>query len=229
MVKKWGSVDEWATKHLQVLDKVGRAAIVVGIAVSIIKIADAIDRGDYAAAFQEAVSAGLQAGAAVAGGVAGGAMFAAIGVVIAAQIEGISGAAAMIRYAREQNVKEAALDFIHVCEAAASIEARAMLADMKLLDDPDLQDQHADIQRRLESHLKYWNVHVARMRELYLTKRVNHLGGQPGLRGALGASATAALFAPPAATWEALGGQVRDVFVGANRMSKYVGEKYGLK
>lgn len=226
LVAKWKGVGEWAAKHLDVLDKVGRAAIVVGVAVSIIKIADAIDRGDYGAAFQEAVNAGLQAGAAVAGGAAGGAMFAGIGVVIAAQIEGIAGAAAMIRWAEERNMKEAALDFIHICEDAASIEAKAMLADMRLLDDQDLEDQHAAIRRRLVSHLQWWNRHVARMRALYLDDRPNAIGGQPGLKSALGPSAVGALFAGPAGTWPVLGEQVRDVFVGANKMSRYVGEKY---
>ncbi len=229
MVAKWKGVGEWATKHLDVLSKVGSAAIVVGIAVSIIKIADAIDRGDYAAAFQEAINAGLQAGAAVAGGAAGGAMFAAIGVIIAAEIEGISGAAAMIRWAGERNVKEAALDFIHICEDAASIEAKAMLADMQLLDDPDLIDQHAEIKQRLASHLVWWNRHVDRMQTLYLNDRVNALGGQPRLKLALGDSAVGALFGPPPDSLAGLGRQVRDVFAGANKMSKYVGEKYGPK
>lgn len=229
MVAKWKDVGDWATKHLKVLEKVGRAAIVVGIAVSIVKVADAIERGDYAAAFQEAINAGLQAGAAVAGGMAGGALFAGIGVIIAAEMEGIAGAAAMIRWAKEENVKTAALGFIHICEDAAKIEVRAMLADMKLLGDPDLADQQADIQKRLVGHLEWWNRHVARMRKQYESDRVTALGGQPALRGAMGPFAQAALFADTPDTWEGLGNNIKLVFAGANSMSKYVAKTYGAK
>ncbi|MDQ3108069.1 MAG: hypothetical protein M3Q68_09735, partial [Actinomycetota bacterium] len=154
---------------------------------------------------------------------------AGIGVIIAAQIEGISGAAAMIRYAREQNVKEAALDFIHVCEKAANIEVKAMLADMKLLDDPDLADQHADIERRLVKHHEYWTRHVGELRELYETKRVNALGGQPELRGSMGPFAATSLFAPTPASWDGLGQQIQVVFSGATAMSRYVVKQYGQK
>lgn len=225
MVAKWEGVGKWATKHLEVLDKVGRAAIVVGIVVSVVKVIDAIDRGDYAAAFQEAINAGLQAGAAVAGGMAGGALFAGIGVIIAAEMEGIAGAAAMIRYAREQNVKEAALDFIHVCEKAANIEVKSMLADMKLLGDPDLADQQDEIQKRLESHFLYWSRHVGELQTLYQKDRVNALGGQAALREAFGPLAGAALFADTPKTWEGLGHHIKLVFQGANSMSKYVGKQ----
>lgn len=229
LVAKWSKVGDWASGKLELLGKVGKVAGVIGIAVSAVKVIDALANGDFTAAFQEAGSTALGIGGAAAaklGGIGGGAMFAGIGVVIAAQMEGIAGAAAMIRYCRQANVREAALDFIHVCEAAADIEAKSLIADARILDDPDLVDQRDAIQQRLVGHLEWWNRHVGQMQALYENPRANALGGQPALRGSLGPLAIATLYSTPAPTWEGLGNQIRFVFAGANSMSSYVVKHY---
>lgn len=232
LVAKWERVGNWVAHHMEVLDKVGKVAGVIAIGVSAIKVIDAIAQGNWTAAFQEASSTAIGVGATAAmkvGGLAGGGLFATIGIVVAAEMEGIAGAAAMIRYAKEANLREAALDFIHVCEAAAAIEAKSLIADARILDDPDLADQREAIQKRLIGHREWWQRHVAEMRALYLNDRVNALGGQPGLRRALGAAAIGTLFSPPAATWEGLGNQIRTVFAGANAMSAHVVKQYPKK
>ena len=223
---KWEKVGSWASGKLDVLAKVGKVAGAIAIAVSVVKMFDAIAQGDWGAALQEAGQTALGLGATAAGGMAGAAMFAGIGVIIAAQAEGIAGAAAMIRYCKQANVREAALDFIGICEDAANIEAKSLIADAKILGDPDLADQREFILQKLDSHKVWWVRHVGRMQALVVKDRVNAIGGQPALRQALGFPAIGALFGPVPTTWEGLGKQIATVFEGANSMSDYVVKNY---
>jgi hypothetical protein len=224
--ERWAKVGSWASGKLEVLSKVGRIAGAIAIAVSVVKMFDAIYHGDWGAALQEAGTTALGLGASAAGGLAGSAMFAGIGIMIAAQVEGISGAAAMIRYCKEANVREAAMDFINICEDAAKIEARDLIADAKVLGDPDLADQREFVLQKLQSHAEWWNRHVGRMQDLLQTDRPNALGGQPGLRTSLGWHVQVALQAPTPSTFDGLGKQIVTVFEGANRMSNYVVKNY---
>src|SRR6202000_2859878 len=115
LAQNWAKTAEWAGERLEVLEKVKAAGTVITIAISAVKIISAISKGDWAGALKEAASTGLGLAVSAAAGTAGTAMLAGITVIVAAEMEGISGAAAMIRYAHESNQREAALDFHAPC------------------------------------------------------------------------------------------------------------------
>lgn len=225
-VKRWESVGKWAERHLGVLEKVGKVATVISVGVSAVKMIDAIIDGNWSAALQEAGSTTLGLAATAAGGAAGAATIGGIGLIIAAEAEAISGAAAMIRYCREQNVREAASDVINICEAAAAIEAKSLIADLQILADPTFTGDREFVQQRMAGHASYWRRHHLELQDLLATKRVNALGGQPRLQVAMGLPALGVLGSSPAPTWEGAAEQIRLVFAGANSLAAFVVKSY---
>ena len=225
-IKRWESVGKWADDKLAVLGKVGKVAGVISLGVSAIKMIDAIAKGDWGAAIQEAGSTALGLGATAAGGAAGAAMFAGIGVILAAEAQAISGAAAMIRYCREVNVREAALDFIGKCEDAANLEAKALIANLKVLSDPSYTGDRNFVQQQLQKDSEWWHRHLLELEEQMGTKKPNTMGGRPELRKALGSEALKVLDSMPATTWEGAAEQIRTVFAGANKMAAFVVKTY---
>ena len=228
-VERWGKVAKWASDKLEMVEKVGKVAGIIGLAVSAIKVIDAIANGDWGAAIQEVVNSGISwaAGAAgTIGGAAGVATIGGIGIILAAQAEAISGAAAMIRYCKQANVREAALDFVHVCEKARDIEVRSLIADLKVLSDASFTGDREFVQARMTGHVGWWHRHLFEMQDLLNNSRPNHLGGRPDLKSAMGPVALGVLGSPPAANWEVMAEQIKVIFSGANSMSAYVVKNY---
>jgi len=232
LAEHWGKVGEWAEGKLALVKGLSRAVLIISIAVSAIKIIDAIRRGAWGEALKEAGTTMLSIGAAVAGGgLTATAFVGGIGVIIAAEIEGISGAAAMIRWCKDQNVHDAALSFVYECQAAANIEARDLVADASLLATTKDKAERAMIEAKLASDVPWWQRHLESLGKMVSNTRATALGGQPEVRDALGSQALAILNDPTsfAANWQTMAEQIRVIFAGANAMTKYVDDKYSQK
>jgi hypothetical protein len=241
VIKRWTHIAEWAGEKLEVLEKVEKVAGVISIAVSAIKVLDAIREGKWGKAFTEAATtgAGYLAGVAVKGSVAasgetsaglalgGAGMVAGAVVVVAALIEGLNGAAAMIHYCKKANIREAALSFVDQCVDAASIGAKDFIADVALLADPAAADQKSLVMADINSYVKYWQRDLLNMSKQVNDTRVVRLGGQPDLRDALGPEALHVLQTAGApATYQQMADQIRIIFEGANKMTEYVVKNY---
>lgn len=225
-VDRWAKVGQWADDKLAVVAKVGKVAGVISLAVSTVKMIDALANGNWGAAAQELVSTGLGWAATAAGGAAGAATIGGIGLILAAEAEAISGAAAMIRYCREQNVREAALDFIGKCQDAADIEAKALLANLKVLGDPSFTGDREFVMKQMNSDAEWWHRHLLELQDFMHTKRPNAMGGRPDLQAAMGPQALKVLGSMPAPTWEGAAEQIKTVFAGANAMAAWVVKNY---
>jgi hypothetical protein len=226
---RWGAIKNWASEGLQTLERVGKVAAIISVVVSAIKVIDFIAQGKWAEALQEAGETVAGLAATAAGGLAGAGMVGGIAIILAAEAEGIHGAAAMIRYCREESVREAAGRFVGTCVDAANIEARALVADVKLLENPSDADQRRLIEERIMSHVPYWMRHVEDLSSQLADDRVIRLGGQPGLQKALGPEARAILADPArwaTANWQQMAEQIRVIFAGANQMAKHVVDTY---
>jgi hypothetical protein len=241
VIKRWAHIAEWAGEKLEVLEKVEKVAGVISIAVSAIKVLDAIREGKWGKAFTEAATtgAGYLAGVAVKGSAAatgegsaglamgGAGMVAASVVVVAALIEGLNGAAAMLRYCKKANIREAAMTFVDQCVDAANIGAKDFIADVALLSDPSAADQKNLIMADINSYVKYWQRDLLNMNKQVNDTRVIRMGGQPDLRDALGPEALQVLqTAGAAASYQQMADQIRIIFEGANKMTEYVVKNY---
>jgi hypothetical protein len=241
VIKRWAHIAEWAGEKLEVLEKVEKVAGVISIAVSAIKVLDAIREGKWGKAFTEAATtgAGYLAGVAVKGTAAatgessaglalgGAGMVAASVVVVAALIEGLNGASAMLRYCKKANIREAAMTFVDQCIDAASIGAKDFIADVALLADPAAADQKSLVMADITSYVKYWQRDLLNMSKQVNDTRVMRLGGQPDLRDALGPEALHVLQTAGApATHQQMADQIRIIFDGANKMTEYVVKNY---
>lgn len=226
LAEEWKGIGEWAAGKLEYLEKVGKVAVIITVVVSAAKVVNHLIHHRWAEAAKEAATTAIGVGAGVAGGVAGSAMFAGISVTIAAEIEGLKGAAAMIAYCREENMKEAAGDVLNIVEAAASIEALDLVADLKLLSDPANAGEAKLIEAKLASDAVWWERHLQRLSELVNDNRPSRIGGQPELLAKLGPDAVAVMRAGVAGqSPEAMAEQIRLVFEGTNEMVKFIGEQ----
>ena len=131
--EEWGTVAKSMTKYADALKTIGKVATVITVVISVVRIVDLLSQGKIAEAAGEAASTlgGLAAGLAT--GAGGAAMIGGIEIVVAAEIEGFRGAAAMIEWAKDQNVHHAAWSYVGTCKDAASLGARDFVADTKLL------------------------------------------------------------------------------------------------
>lgn len=226
LAENWGKTAEWAEQRLQVLERVKTAGTVIAIAVGAVKVIDAIRRGEWGEALKEAASTGLGVAVGVVAGTAGTVALAGITVLVAGEMEGISGAAAMIRWARESRRRGAALSFIDVCTDALNIEARGIVEDAELLKDPANAAERQRIEAKLDSAAQYWRRHLHQLSGFYLDTSEDSVGGQPALKEALGAEAARVLANPGEgseltgeASWENMARQIHAVFAGANHMA----------
>jgi hypothetical protein len=157
VIMRWTRVAEWATEKLEVLEKVGNLAERVGYVISAIEVIDALRMGNFGEALKEAgtTAAGYVAGVAVkdssvaasgetsvglaAGGVAvvGGSVVAV--AAVAAVVDSLHSWAEMLRYCEKESVREATATFVNVCTDAW--EAKELVADIMLLQDPSNADQ----------------------------------------------------------------------------------------
>ncbi len=225
---QWKKIGEWAEGKLSILEKLGKSVLVISLVVSAIKIVDAIRQGHWGEALKEAGNAAMTVGLYAVEGAGGTALIGGIAVIIAAEIDGISGAAAMIRYCEDQNVHSAATSFIGICQAAADIEAKDLVADARLLPVTHEREQRAFIESRLNGYRPYWMRHIEALSALVSNDRPSELGGQPKVRAALGPEALNLLASPEtwAGSWEAMADQIRILFSASNKMTRYVNEHY---
>lgn len=241
---RWGRIGNWADSKLAVLEKVEGAVKVIGIAVSVAQIINDAIHGRGLKTFEDAMitGGGLLADAAMKGSVAasgegsaslaagGAGMIAGSMVVVAAEIDALKGAGAMIQWCEETNVRDAASSFIGVCQTAASIEATGLVADVKLLAQTSDPAERALIEDKLASDTPYWQRHLQELSKQYASDRAVFVGGQPALRDALGADARRILETPDRpADWREMAEQIRIVFTGANAMANYVLQHYPQK
>ena len=152
--------------------------------------------------------------------------------MIAAEIQGIHGAAAMIRWCKDQNVHSAAMSFINICTSAADIEARDLVADAKLL--PETKESRragADREPGWPAICRTGCGTSKGSSTLIRNDRPSELGGQPEVRDALGTAALQILNNPSSwgGSWQAMAEQIRILFAGANAMTKYVVDNYDTK
>jgi len=228
LAEKWGDIGKAFKSHLDMLKKIGKVATVITVVISVVRIVDLLSEGKIAEAASEAASTVANLAASLATGAGGAALIGGIEVVIAAEIEGLRGAAAMIKYCKDHNVHSAAMSFIDICKSAADIEARDLVADAKLLPETKDPAERAVIETRLAGYLPYWMRHVEGLSNLIRNDRPSELGGQPEVRDALGTAALQILNNPSSwgGSWQAMAEQIRILFAGANSMTKYVDDHY---
>ena len=230
LVEQWKGIGEWAGEKLEYLEKVGKVAVWITVAVSAIKVVNHLIHGRIAEAAKEAVTTAIGVGAGLVGGAAASTVFAGVSIAIAAEIEGLKGAAAMIEYCREANMKEAAGDFLGVINAAAAIEALDLVADLRVLADPANAGEKRLIEGKLTSDAEWWGRHLQRLGDLVNDTRVNRLGGQPELLAKVGPQAVSIMKAGVAGqSLEGMAEQIRVVFEGANEMVKFIVEQRSEK
>jgi len=228
LIEHWENVGKWAEGKLAMVKQVAKVAFVISLAISAIKIIDYIRQGKWAEVARETGEMILGLGSAAAVGAGGSATIGGIGIVVAAEIEGLSGAAAMISWCRTTSVREAALDFIGVCSTAAGVEAQDLVANVKLLADQSAPSEKAFIEQRLASDVPHWMRHLEILSDQLNETRTISLGGQPRLQQALGDDALRILRNPATwgGSWESMAEQIRVIFAGANAMAKYVVDNY---
>lgn len=226
--KRWWKISDWAGEKLEMLEKVEKVGTVLAIAVSAVKIIDDIRRGKWGDALEEAATTSASLLATAAGGAGGAALVGGVLIVGAAEVEGIHGAAAMIRYCKQENVREAAMSFVDVCVSTANIGARSFVADARLLADPSSADEKDIIEKNLASYTPYWIRDLGDLSSQVQDNRPSSIGGQPALRDALGTDALRVLENPGTwgGSWQSMADQIRAVFAGANAMATYVVDHY---
>ncbi len=241
--KRWENIAEWAGGKLKAVGAVKEVASKLAIAISVITVIDDLIERKYDKAFQDAgiAAAGYLADVAVAGskvaatgdidaGLAAGGVGLAAGIVVgvAAEVEALRGAAAMIEYCEKESVREAVGTFVGVCSTAADVEAKDLVADARLLDDPANAAERELIEQKLLSHARYWLRDIGALSDQVDDTRVVRVGGQPDLLGALGPEALAILRNPGswAANWQAMAEEIRIIFAGASRMAEWAVKHY---
>ena len=233
---RWMKVSRWAAEKIEVLERIENAKLfnkvkiltVVTVVISAIKIADYISKGQWGKALEEAATTGVGLAAGVlAPGLAGTAMVSGIAVIIAAEAEGLAGAAAMIRYCKKANIREAAGDFVMTCMGEWNGGAAHFVADAKMLGAAQVVEQPI-IEKNLNSYAPYWLRAMDDLGAQVRSDRVNKLGGQPDLRKALGPEALKVLNNPAtwAGNWQRMAEQVQVMFSAANKLGKYVEANY---
>ena len=229
--EEWGTVAKSMTKYADALKAIGKVATVITVIISVVRIVDLISQGKIAEAAGEAASTlgGLAAGLAT--GAGGAALIGGIEIIVAAEIEGLRGAAAMIEWAKDQNVHNAAWSYVGTCQDAASLGAQDFVADAKLLGETTDPTTKAMIEQKLTSYAKYWLRDLENLSNQVADSRAPRMGGQPDLVNALGAESLQILRSPEtwAGSWPAMAEQIRIIFAGANAMTKYVYEHYSPK
>lgn len=233
---RWMKVSRWAAEKIEVLEKIENAKVfnkvkiltVVTVVISAIKIADYISKGQWGKALEEAATTGISLAAGVlAPGLAGTAMVSGIMVIIAAEAEGLAGAAAMIRYCKKANIRDAAGEFVSTCMSEWNGGAAHFVADAKMLDAAQVIERPI-IEKNLNSYAKYWLRAMDDLSAQVRSDRVNKVGGQPDLKKALGPEAVKILNNPASWTgnWERMAEQVQVMFAAANELGKYVENNY---
>ena len=229
--EEWGTVAKSMTKYADALKTIGKVATVITVVISVVRIVDLISQGKIAEAAGEAASTlgGLAAGLAT--GAGGAAMVGGIEIVVMAEIEGLRGAAAMIEWAKDQNVHSAAWSYVGTCQDAASLGAKDFVADAKLLGETTDPTTKAMIEQNLTSYAKYWLRDLESLSNQVADTRAPQMGGQPDLVAALGAESLQILRSPErwAGSWSDMAEQIRIIFAGANAMTKYVYDHYSPK
>ncbi len=223
LAEQWESIGKWADGNLKTIEKFGKVATWIAVGVSAIKVVNHLIHGRILEAVKEAASTAIGIGVGVAAGAAGTAMFAGISFAIAAEIEGLKGAGAMIAYAREENMKSALGAFFGLLESALQIEAAELVAHLQELSDPANNPERKMIEEKLASDEQWWARHLSALSAQVDTDRKDRLGGQPECLEHLGSQAESILRVGVAAsTAEGMGRQVQEVFAGANALARWV-------
>jgi hypothetical protein len=229
--EEWGTVAKSMTKYADALKAIGKVATVITVVISVVRVIDLLSQGKIAEAATEAASTlgGLAAGLAT--GAGGAAMVGGIEIIVAAEIEGFRGAAAMIEWAKDQNVHNAAWSYVGTCQDAAMLGAKDFVADARLIGETTDPTTRAMIEQKLTSYAKYWLRDIEDLSNQVADTRAPRMGGQPDLVAALGAESLQILRSPEtwAGSWPAMAEQIRIIFTGANAMTRYVHEHYSPK
>jgi hypothetical protein len=222
LAEHWESVGKWASESAEALKVLGTVALVVSVAVSAVKIVRYLIAGKIKEAVEEAGKAAVTIGAGMAAGAAGSAMFAGTAILIEAEINGLEGAAAMIRYCREENLKEAINDYYYAIDEFAG-EAKDFIADLKILGDPAERQQWPKAKSHLDSYASWWGTCLNRLNAQMDTDSKAKIGGQPDYVKELGDATLKILRSGvPATTYEGIAEQVKTVLAGTHELSVYV-------
>jgi hypothetical protein len=164
---------------------------------------------------------------ALAPGLAGTAFASGIAVVIAAEAEGLAGAAAMIRYCRKANIRDAAGEFVSTCMGEWNGGAAHFVADARMFGAAQVVEQPI-IEKNLNSYAPYWLRAIDDLAAQFRSDRVNKLGGQPDLKKAIGPKAQKILDTPASwsGNWQRMADQIQAMFSAANELGKYVEKNY---
>lgn len=222
LAEHWEGMEKWAVKSADALKVVGTVVLVVSVAVSAIKIVDYLIEGKIKEAVEEAAQAVVSIGAGMAAGAAGSAMFAGIAILIEAEINGLEGAAAMIRWCREENLKDAIGGYYNSIDDFAG-EAKDFIADLRILGDPAERQQWPKAESHLDSYASWWGVCLKRLNGQMDPDRKDRIGGQPDYLKELGDATLKILRAGvPATTYEGIANQVKTVLAGTHELSIFV-------
>jgi hypothetical protein len=144
-------------------------------------------------------------------------------LAIAAEIEGLKGAGAMIAYAREENLRSALGSFFGLLDSALQIEAAELVAHLQELSDPANNPERKLIEQKLASDEQWWARHLTAFSAQVNTDRKDRIGGQPECLEHLGSDAESILrMGVAASTPEGMGTQIQKVFAGANALARWV-------
>jgi len=228
LAENWKKIAEWAEGHLKDLSRVAKVATVITLVVTAVKIVELLIEHKWGEAVAEAAKAGagLVAGAAL--GAGGSMMVGSIGIVVAAEMEGIHGAAAMIEYSERSNIREAAWSFVDACTQAADLDGKQMIADLQLLESTSDPAQKQIIEQKLIGHVGYWIREISGLAGQLSNTRAIYLGGQPELQEALGEDALRILRSPTSwfGDWHVMVEQIRTIFAGAWTMAEFVAKNH---
>jgi len=230
-LKHWAEVAEKTEKRIKVLEKVGNIAIGVTVVIGYVKFVDAIWHRQWGKAFKVGLETSADVIGGFAAGMGGAAMVGGIEVIIAAEAEALKGAVAMKEWCEKGAIREAAWDFVDECTGALHAGAEEFVGNVKLLSDPSVKSEWPHIEKELESYQKVWLRSMGELSDQFASDRTVRLGGQPGLRGALGYEGALILQNPGSwvGSWESTVHQMQVMFAGASRMAQYVVEHYPKK
>jgi hypothetical protein len=226
LAENWEKIaKKWGTK-LDALKTVGRVIGALAVIADVIKSVRAIINGDWETAVSEAGNAAVDVMAMVASGDAAP-LLGAITITIKAEIAAISMAAEFAHWCRDEQVRDAAEEFINACSVVGKNVALDFVADLELY---WRQSNVSDIA------LKQAERAAPRMGQglKHLMWAYGRLARKPDLAYALGPKAEAWLKGRIDMPFETVDGPmlltmaegIQDIFAGANAMGKYVRTAY---
>ena len=206
----------------------GTAASYAAVIADGFKLVSALRDGSFEKALEAAGSLAVDAAPLLLGPEVAGPLGVTV-LIIQAELEVFRGAAAMIRWCKDETVRKAALDFVQQCTILAENGGYDLVADWVILLDPARSRLHGPTLAMAKKEAAQVSKGLRALSTHLTSTSSDAIGAYPKVVEALGDRARSALnnaYGGDEDMIPMLADQIADVFHGANTMAKYVKETY---